>query len=280
MKTLLHACCGPCSLEPSRLLRAQGCEIDIYYANSNIAPEEEYHRRLATLRSWAKTEDLRVIEGNYDPAGWEKTAGSIGQAALDAASENIKIQDQIKKSDRHTAAQIGEETDGQESTPSLEQTALAIDPTAKKARCRACYRLRLRETAQVAAQGGYEAIATTLSVSPYQYTSLIKEELQDAANRAGIQALFEDFRPYYPQATKRSRELGMYRQNYCGCRFSDLEARAERKMRAEKRAAKKAARAEKRAIEEAALEKRRAERAAYEAKQARKHALLKAFRSR
>ena len=39
--------------------------------------------------------------------------------------------------------------------------------------------------------------------------------------KAGVAALFEDHRPYYDNATKRSREEGLYRQNYCGCRFSD-----------------------------------------------------------
>lgn len=63
MKLLLHACCGPCSLEPVRLLQAAGHDIAIYYANSNIAPREEYAHRLATLEDWAKSEGIPVIEG-------------------------------------------------------------------------------------------------------------------------------------------------------------------------------------------------------------------------
>ena len=82
MKLLLHACCGPCSLEPVRLLQAAGHDIAIYYANSNIAPREEYAHRLATLEDWAKSEGIPVIEGPYDPATWEETAGRIGDAAL------------------------------------------------------------------------------------------------------------------------------------------------------------------------------------------------------
>ena len=53
MKILLHACCGPCSLEPVRLLRAAGHDLTIAYMNSNIAPADEYARRLSTLRAWA-----------------------------------------------------------------------------------------------------------------------------------------------------------------------------------------------------------------------------------
>ena len=97
-------------------------------------------------------------------------------------------------------------------------------------------------------------------MSPYQYTDVIREELERAAAAASVRPLFEDYRPFYDEATHRSRELGMYRQNYCGCRFSDAEAAAERAERKAQRAAK------------------RAERAAYDAKQARKRAVLKALR--
>lgn len=66
MKLLLHACCGPCSLEPTRLLKAAGHDITIYYANSNIHPAEEYEHRLATLRAWAADAGFEVLEGPYD----------------------------------------------------------------------------------------------------------------------------------------------------------------------------------------------------------------------
>ena len=76
MKLLLHACCGPCSLEPARILRAAGHDLAIYYANSNIAPASEYARRLDTLRAWAGGEGLPVVEGPYAPDAWEATAGA------------------------------------------------------------------------------------------------------------------------------------------------------------------------------------------------------------
>ena len=75
MKLLLHACCGPCSLEPVRLLRAAGHDLTIAYMNSNIAPADEYARRLATLRAWAADVSAPVVEGAYDPAAWEACAG-------------------------------------------------------------------------------------------------------------------------------------------------------------------------------------------------------------
>ena len=330
MKLLLHACCGPCSLEPTRLLKAAGHDITIYYANSNIHPAEEYRHRLATLRAWASAEGFDVLEGPYDPASWDNVCGRIGDAAIAdveraraEAAANSRLQsvtdaqaeeggednradseaasDAVSgrsRTNAHTAvaASACDESNGAEhasqasladSTPAgehvnsnapaesapLRAAVLSVDPARREARCRACYRMRLEETARVAAERGFDGIGTTLSVSPYQYTDVIREE---------VAPVFEDFRPYYDEATRRSRQLGMYRQNFCGCRISDLEAaaeRAERKAeRAAAKAAERAAHADERAAEQAARARHKAERAAYDQKQARKRAILKALR--
>ena len=341
MKLLLHACCGPCSLEPTRLLKAAGHDITIYYANSNIHPAEEYEHRLATLRAWAADAGFEVLEGPYDQATWEACVGRIGDAAIaeveqareeadaegerevepgspdDTASNRCKtVTDTEKEAFADTSAPTAmaitadgcadevapdsrsmsvNDTNSEEaslanaplSASSTSGTApraavLSVDPARREARCRACYRLRLEETARVAAERGFEGIGTTLSVSPYQYTQVIREEVERAAAQAGVAPVFEDFRPYYDEATRESRELGMYRQNFCGCRISDLEAAAERAERKEQRAAAKAAEraahADERAAEEAARAAHKAERAAYDKKQARKRAILKALR--
>lgn len=341
MKLLLHACCGPCSLEPTRLLKAAGHDITIYYANSNIHPAEEYEHRLATLRAWAADAGFKVLEGPYDQATWEACAGRIGDAAIaeveqaraeadaegerevepgspdDTASNRCKTVTDTEKeafADASTPTAMTITADGcaDEVAPdsrsmSVNDTnseeaslanaplsasstsgaapraaALSVDPARREARCRACYRLRLEETARVAAERGFEGIGTTLSVSPYQYTQVIREEVERAAAQAGVAPVFEDFRPYYDEATRESRELGMYRQNFCGCRISDLEAAAERAERKEQRAvakaAERAAHADERAAEEAARAAHKAERAAYDKKQARKRAILKSLR--
>ena len=309
MKLLLHACCGPCSLEPTRLLKAAGHDITIYYANSNIAPREEYEHRLATLEKWARDEGIPVIEGPYEPATWENTAGRIGDAALvrvraeraeaardEEGRENAApgnpahtLRPDAPASGNTTVGKIAEDPSGSPLIPNapsntpLRADVLSVDPAQREARCRACYRLRLEETARVAAERGFEGIGTTLSVSPYQCTEVIREEVNRAAERAGLLGVFEDFRPYYDEATRRSRALGMYRQNFCGCRISDEEAaaeRAERKAeRMAKKAAERAAHADERAADEAARAAHRAERAAYDKKQAKKRAILKALRA-
>jgi len=236
-KTLLHACCGPCSLEPSRILSADGHDITIFYANSNIDPQDEYTKRLTTLRDWAKAEDIPTVEGPYDHEAWRD---AVGQASKE-------------------------------------------HPGVREERCRACYRLRFRQTAAYAKEHGYECISTTLSVSPYQYTDIIREELERAGRELGVEVDFRDFRPNYDEATRRSRELGMYRQNYCGCEFSDREALQEREERKAERQRQKEAYLAEHADEivarNAACEEKRRLKAAYAAKQERKHALRKAYKS-
>lgn len=307
MRMLLHACCGPCSLEPSRILREQGHDLTIFYANSNIAPANEYEHRLETLRTWAGSEGIAVQEGSYDQQQWEKTAGRIGSAAVEEARKKLLTHksEEVGAAAVAGQAQAGasraqagaddakEEAAGAAANASLrfgkhgelaleEAAALAVDPGKRAARCRACYRLRLQEAARRAAEQGFEALSTTLAVSPYQYSDIIQEELERAAAEAGVKAVFEDFRPFYPEATRRSRDLGMYRQNYCGCLLSYTEAAAERAERkAERKAlhvAERAAHASEHAAEAAALAARKAERANYDAKQARKRAILKALR--
>lgn len=112
----------------------------------------------------------------------------------------------------------------------------------RESRCRACYRLRLSKTAAWAAENGFDALATTLSVSPYQDAEVLAEKAERVARDAGLAYVGRDFRDRYREATARSRELGMYRQNYCGCVYSEAEARRDREAARAARAAAKAAR--------------------------------------
>ena len=226
-------------MEPVRLLRERGIEPSIFYANSNIHPDGEYEHRLDTIKEWSVREDLALAEGTYDPKRWEDVVGRIGDAARERFGA---IAGDVLDDGALNAGAFGH---GREAE------------NARRARCRACYRIRFEEAARHASEHGFDALGTTLSVSPYQYTDVIEEELVRACEKAGVAALFEDYRPYYDNATKRSREEGLYRQNYCGCRFSDEEAAAERaerkRERVEKKAREAAEHAEERAAEELSL---------------------------
>ena len=245
---------------PTRLLREEGHEVAVLYANSNIAPREEYAKRLVELQRYAANQGFAVLEGEYEPAAWEREVAPIGEAIRDF-------------SPALGPAHVGGDV------PAPQSVAELLDDGRRRERCRACYRLRLEEAAAVAVEGSYDALSTTLAVSPYQFTDVIREELERAAAQAGVAAHFEDWRPYYDEATRISRELGMYRQNYCGCRFSIAEGEATRAFIKQQRKEAKAAKAAERAADEAALRERAVEKQAYADKQARKRAILKQLRN-
>ena len=90
-------------------------------------------------------------------------------------------------------------------------------------RCAYCYRVRLRYAAQFAKEHGYDAFSTTLLVSPYQKHLLIIKEAERAAEEFGIPFYYEDFREGYQRGVDISLELGLYRQQYCGCVFSERD---------------------------------------------------------
>lgn len=97
-----------------------------------------------------------------------------------------------------------------------------------RARCQACYRVRLRQTAFLAAQKGYDALCTTLSVSPHQDQRAIKTELARAAEEYGLQAYYRDFSSLFEEGQHEARQMEMYMQDTCGCRFSAVEALEQR----------------------------------------------------
>lgn len=70
---LLHACCGPCFTIPHEELKDY-FDITIIYNNSNIYPEEEYHRRLEELKKYLRdlSSDIKVIEFDYDNLNYNK----------------------------------------------------------------------------------------------------------------------------------------------------------------------------------------------------------------
>ena len=99
---------------------------------------------------------------------------------------------------------------------------LAKEPKAPE-RCRTCYALRFQAAAQEAAAGGFQAFGTTLAFSRRQKHELIVEEGHRAAARHGVDFYYEDWRPGWQQGHEIAKALGLYRQNYCGCVYSEFE---------------------------------------------------------
>ncbi|MBQ2444373.1 MAG: epoxyqueuosine reductase QueH [Clostridia bacterium] len=92
-------------------------------------------------------------------------------------------------------------------------------------RCRQCFELRLRKTAELAAAESFDYFTTTLTISPLKNAQLINETGKALAEKYGVEYLFSDFKKKegYKRSIELSREYGLYRQNYCGCIFSKKE---------------------------------------------------------
>ena len=91
------------------------------------------------------------------------------------------------------------------------------------ARCYCCYELRLAETARIAAEKGFDFFCTTLSVSPHKNAQWINEIGERLEKEYGVQWLYSDFKKQngYLRSVELAKEYHLYRQNYCGCVFSD-----------------------------------------------------------
>lgn len=90
-------------------------------------------------------------------------------------------------------------------------------------RCRHCYVMRLEQAARFARKGKFDYFTTTLLVSPYQKHELIRETGEAAGKKFGVPFYYVDFREGYRRGAARSRDLKMYRQQYCGCIYSEKE---------------------------------------------------------
>ncbi len=95
-----------------------------------------------------------------------------------------------------------------------------IDNEGSPGRCAVCWSLRLKKTARYAKDNGFKIFSTTLLASPYQDHNLLKECGRQVAVEAGLDFYYEDFRVGFKQAQAEARARGIYRQKYCGCKFS------------------------------------------------------------
>ena len=89
-------------------------------------------------------------------------------------------------------------------------------------RCEACVRLRLRETAKKAADLGMPAFGTVLTVSPKKDAAMVNRVGREEEEHTGVRFVAADLKKGdgYLKSVRASREMGLYRQRYCGCRYS------------------------------------------------------------
>lgn len=90
-------------------------------------------------------------------------------------------------------------------------------------RCRYCYHDRLTTTAKFAKKGKFDGFSSTLLYSRHQRHDLIRSIGQAVGRSEGIPFYYRDFREGWKEGVDTSRRLGMYRQSYCGCIYSEKE---------------------------------------------------------
>jgi len=90
-------------------------------------------------------------------------------------------------------------------------------------RCRVCYHMRLVACAQVARKGKFDSFSSTLLGSTHQDHQLIRDTGRAVGKEYNIPFRYEDFRAGKAAGRKRSEGFGLYRQQYCGCIYSEKE---------------------------------------------------------
>ena len=180
MTTLLHTCCGPCASACVPALKELGREVTMLFANSNIDTKEEFEKRLREAGKLAAVDGVKIVALPYDHEEWL----------------------------REVAA-------GYEHEPE------------KGARCTRCFRYNLTKAAEYAKAHGFDEFTTSLTVSPHKVSKTIFEiaenlKLHCSPSPSTFAFLPIDFkkREGFKLSTRRTKELGLYRQAYCGCEFS------------------------------------------------------------
>jgi predicted adenine nucleotide alpha hydrolase (AANH) superfamily ATPase len=93
----------------------------------------------------------------------------------------------------------------------------------EKDRCTYCYHDRLRTTALLAKRGKFDYFSTTLLYSKFQKHAVIKSIGESIGKSIGVSFFYEDFRTGWKDGLQKSKDLQMYRQQYCGCVYSEKE---------------------------------------------------------
>ena len=192
-KLLMHSCCAPCSSYVMEYLRTH-FRLTMFFYNPNMDSKAEYDKRSAELvrlidelNACDPMNKINCVTAEYDPESFEAIAR------------------------------------GHESDPE------------RGARCLSCYALRLRRTAEYMEQYNaghpyqpFDYYATTLTLSPLKSAEALNDIAEQIAAQKQLHALPTDFKKKngYKRSIELSHIYGLYRQNYCGCRFSKAEAEA------------------------------------------------------
>lgn len=147
----------------------EGWDVVLYYANSNIFPQEENNKRFENLKKVADYFSVPLVRGLYDHGAW---------------LSYIK--------------------------------GLEDEPEHGK-RCEKCFEFNLAEASRVASEMGICHFTTTLTVSRFKKSSLVFET---GKKYCGFEEIDFKKNDGFSKSVSMSKEMGLYRQQYCGCEFS------------------------------------------------------------
>jgi len=203
MRILVHLCCGPCGITVLQSLLGAGHELAALFFNPNIQPLSEYMRR------W---------EGAF------QVAQRLGVAFI--PGESLSVEEQVWDDlwlDGRQAQEFA--PGGVFAVPPAVNPALWLRAVAGREdeRCVFCWRIRLRKTAQLAAQRGFDGFTSSLLYSRHQDHGAICELGERMAEETELAFVYEDFRIFWQEGIRLSKEWGIYRQPYCGCCFSEYD---------------------------------------------------------
>lgn len=96
-------------------------------------------------------------------------------------------------------------------------------------RCSICFKLRLEETAKTAKEKKYDYFCSTLTVSPHKNSKKINEIGEQLSQKYNIKWLYSDFKKNegFKQSIELSKIYNLYRQDYCGCIYSQIERKKQ-----------------------------------------------------
>lgn len=180
-RLLLHSCCAPCSSYVLEYLRRY-FEITVFYYNPNISIDAEYQKRVAEQKCLIDAYN-QLPDSGYPISVIE---GDYEPEVFYAAAKGLE-----------QCPEGGE-------------------------RCFACYALRLRKTAELAKKLEQDYFTTTLTISPLKNAAKLNEIGEHLAEQYQIPWLPSDFKKKngYKRSIELSAEYNLYRQNYCGCVYS------------------------------------------------------------
>ena len=215
MKILLHICCANCAISPIEKIREEGNEVVGYFFNPNIHPYQEYQKRLDSLKQYSERVGLNVIYRD--------------EYLLEEFLKNVSHRvNPVRNSSRYDSKPSGALNSSGiilKSNPAKGGTTeqRGIISNGVKERCQYCYSLRLEATAQEAKERNFDQFSTTLLQSTHQDHALIRETGERIGKELGIPFYYEDSRQGWRKGLEVSKSVGLYRQEYCGCIYSEKE---------------------------------------------------------